>query len=251
MTDEKTPDSDQSPQSDASRVGEESVSPAATDDEDLSDWPLLERMDTGTVAPACRVCGLQDDHVCEVVSPSKLSTQSTTSRSSAEEYAGCQGGADVELCATLQCQTETNESNKESKGRGAEAEAEAATPSKRAGASSSGPLQRKKSDPIGLELNRLKDQAAGWLHGMSPGEVSRFMASRAAGGVGKAPQAAWGFTKSGRQESRSEGSPTLGSTQAAETPEKDEVPEAAGAAKDGAVEWSDKHDTDARTFPGL
>ncbi|KAF1348828.1 hypothetical protein BDV97DRAFT_193470 [Delphinella strobiligena] len=139
-----------------------------TDQEEKVDSPLSPSSDSACFIPICRVCGGADNHICEVLSPSQLTSQSPTcppfreeQRTSKMIYEGPVHSQEV---------AQGEQTSPQASPIHRRATAIASTRLSKDVASS---LGRKKSDPVGLELHRLGNQAAGWLQSLSPGRRNR------------------------------------------------------------------------------
>lgn len=141
--------------------------------------------DSACVIPVCQTCGSRDPHVCEMVPPSNLASYSVTSSSSMEDEDACP--QPVQLLSSPASATRA-QGNIGSRARDCPMSISSH------GKTEECSLQRKKSDPLGLELHRLGDQAAEWLQSLSPGSKRRFMPEKvSADGPGKLLPVPWGL----------------------------------------------------------
>lgn len=148
-----------------------------TDQNGKVDSPLLPSSDSACFTPVCRVCGGADDHVCEVLSPSQLTSQSPACLSFKEEQRTSR--MIYEEPVHFQEVAQSKQTSPQASPLNRRATAAASTSSSkmlRKDVSSS--LGRKKSDPVGLELHRLGNQAAGWLQSLTPERMNRRMPNK-------------------------------------------------------------------------
>lgn len=157
-------------------------------------------MDSACIIPVCQVCGSTDDHICETTSLVKAPSSSTA----------CSpvGETDKDVVGSIQPRVVAKEGARplaplSMMARNADMglsnrRATAVTAPRKLHIDTSSSLKRKKSDPVGPGLHRLKDQAAEWLQGLSPESMARFVAGgQAVDSTLKMRQAAWKWATSG------------------------------------------------------
>lgn len=127
---------------------------------------------SGSTGMGCQICGGIDDHICEVLSPSMVVSSSAASVSSTEHESACPRPAPMPSQKTTSSTDNRQDPVPESKH-----EEMAISPSNNLAKIQTCSLQRKKSDPLGLELHRLGNQAAEWLQCLSGDGVKRYVPS--------------------------------------------------------------------------
>ena len=124
--------------------------------------PRAISADSACLVPVCQVCGRTDDHICEVLSPFKGLENNVDTRYNMRGTAGA-------ACPDMMTRDDVFCS-----------------------------LQRKSSDPVGLELHRLGDQAVAWLQGLSSDSNREPMSGSES--ANSTLKAAWKWPRNGGQD---------------------------------------------------
>lgn len=142
--------------------------------------------DSACFIPVCRVCGGDDDHVCDMtLSPSRIGVQNISSPQSTRMAESQRGSAMGPDDSSEQLGVYDSAWNVEVDSQ-----------------------QQKKAELVGLELHRLGNQAAGWLQGLSPNSMKHFMSGKTTtDGTLRVRQAAWKWAKLTNQDEPNDSSP--------------------------------------------